>query len=357
MNNETLQTAADWVARGDDVALATVVRTYRSAPRPIGSVFAVSSSGEMAGSVSGGCVEGDIYGAAQELFAAATAGPRLIHYGITDDLALEVGLACGGELWVSLDRYRPPPQLRRGAIATAFGGDQNGASIVVDVDANTTTGDLAGPLRATAEAAAAEAIALERSQALDLEGEVTLFIESIHPAPRVVVVGAVDTAEALCRMARTLGWRTAIVDPRGKFATKERIPSADAILGSWPDVAYPELGLEPADHLVVLTHDPKIDDPAISLALTAGVGYVGALGSRRTQEKRNARLRASGNTDEQLGRIYGPVGLDIGAHSPAETAVAILAEIIGYRSGRGGQPLRQTSGSIHPSDEPETPPR
>ena len=353
MNDETLDTAAAWAARGDDVAVATVVRTYRSAPRPIGSVFAVSSAGEMAGSVSGGCVEGDIYQAAQALFQGEGEAPRLIHYGISDDLALEVGLACGGELWVSLDRWQPRPVLRRGAVAHVFGGEQHGRSLTHDADTGETTGDLEGALRATAEAAIAEAVATETSSATDLEGDVTLFVESFHPAPRVVVVGAVDTAEALCRMARTLGWRTAVVDPRGKFATKERMPSADVLLDAWPDKAYPELVLEAADHVVVLTHDPKIDDPAISLALDAGAGYVGALGSRRTQEKRNARLRESGNTDEQIARIHGPVGLDIGAHSPAETAVAILAEIIAYRSGRSGQRLKDTTGRIHPTDEPD----
>lgn len=351
MNDETLATAAEWAARGDDVALATVVRTYRSAPRPIGSVFAVSSSGEMAGSVSGGCVEGDIYGAAQSLFKGEGESPRLIHYGISDDLALEVGLACGGELWVALDRWQPRPALRRGAVAHVYGGDQHGRTLQFDADTGETTGDLAGDLRATAEAAIAEAVATETSSATDLEDGVTLFVESHHPAPRVVVVGAVDTAEALCRMAKTLGWRTAVVDPRGKFATAERMPSADALVEAWPDAGYPEIALEAADHLVVLTHDPKIDDPAISLALDAGVGYVGALGSRRTQEKRNARLLESGNTEEQIARIHGPVGLDIGAHTPAETAVAILAEIIAYRSGRSGQRLKDTSGRIHPTDE------
>lgn len=351
MNDETLQTAATWAARGDDVALATVVRTYRSAPRPIGSVFAVSSSGEMAGSVSGGCVEGDIYGAAQELFRGAGEAPRLIHYGITDDLALEVGLACGGELWVSLDRYRPRPDLRRGAIARSFGGEQNGRALVFDADAELLTGDLEGALRATAEAGIAEAVATETSSAIDLADGSTLFVESVHPAPRIVVVGAVDTAEALCRMAGTLGWRTAVVDPRTKFGTAERMPSADVLLTSWPDKAYPELGLEAADHLVVLTHDPKIDDPALSLALAVGVGYVGALGSRRTQDKRNERLLASGSTAEQVARIHGPVGLDIGAHTPAETAVAILAEIVAYRSGRSGRHLKDTTGRIHPSGE------
>ena len=351
MNDETLQTAAAWAARGDDVAVAQVVRTYRSAPRPIGSAFAVSSSGEMAGSVSGGCVEGDIYGAAQRIFRGEDEAPRLIHYGISDDQAFEVGLACGGELWVALDRWRPRPALRRGAIAHVYGGADHGRTLVRDADAGLTTGDLEGPLRVVAEAAIDEAIATESSSAADLEDGVTLFVESIHPAPRVVVVGAVDTAEALCRMARTLGWRTAVVDPRGRFATPERIPSADALLASWPDVAYPELALEPADHLVVLTHDAKIDDPSLTLALQAGVGYVGALGSRRTQEKRNERLREAGCTDEQIARIHGPVGLDIGAHAPAETAVAILGEIIAYRSGRSGRHLKDTTGRIHPGDE------
>jgi xanthine dehydrogenase accessory factor len=352
MNDETRATADAWAARGDAVAIATVVRTYRSAPRPIGSVFAVSSTGEMAGSVSGGCVEGDIHLAAQELLGGADEGPRLIHYGISDDLALEVGLACGGELWVALDRLRPRPSLRRGAIAIAYGGPQNGRSLVRDEDAGTLEGDLEGALREAAEAMIAEAVATESSRAEDLEDGAMLFVESVHPAPRVVVVGAVDTAEALCRMARTLGWRTAVVDPRGRFATAERIPSADAIEVAWPDAAYPSLELEAADHVVVLTHDPKIDDPSLRLALQAGVGYVGALGSRRTQEQRNARLRASGCTEEQVARIHGPVGLDIGAHTPAETAVAILAEIIAYRSGRSGQPLRATTGRIHPTDEP-----
>jgi len=225
--------------------------------------------------------------------------------------------------------------------------------VVFDADTGEAAGDLAGALRAEADRLIAEAVATEASCAVDLADGVTLFVESVHPAPRVVVVGAVDTAEALCRMARTLGWRTAVVDPRGKFATAERIPSADVIEAAWPASAYPAIALEAADHVVVLTHDPKIDDPAIAQALAAGCGYVGALGSRRTQEKRNERLRESGCTDAQIGRIHGPVGLDIGAHSPAETAVAILAEIIGWRSGRGGQPLRQTSGRIHPTDEPE----
>ena len=152
------------------------------------------------------------------------------------------------------------------------------------------------------------------------------------PSPRLVVVGAVDTADSLCRMAGALGWRTVVIDPRGAFATAERIPSAGELVVKWPEEGYDEIELRPEDHVVVLTHDPKLDDPAISGALRRGVGYVGALGSRRTQEKRRDRLRESGITDEQLERISGPVGLDIGAHTPEETAVSILAEIVAVRA-------------------------
>jgi xanthine dehydrogenase accessory factor len=166
-----------------------------------------------------------------------------------------------------------------------------------------------------------------------------------------VVVGAVDTADSLCRMAAALGWRTVVIDPRRAFATPERIPSAGELVIKWPEEGYDQIELRPEDHVVVLTHDPKLDDPAIAGALRRGVGYVGALGSRRTQDKRRDRLRASGVSDEQLERIAGPVGLDIGAHTPEETAISILAEIVGSRTGRHGGRLREAKGRIHVVDE------
>ena len=170
-----------------------------------------------------------------------------------------------------------------------------------------------------------------------LDDEGLIFAEALVPAPRLVVVGAVDTADSLCRMTGALGWRTVVIDPRSAFATPERIPSADEIVVKWPEEGYDEIELRPEDHVVVLTHDPKLDDPAISGALRRGVGYVGALGSRRTQEKRRDRLRESGISDEQLSRVSGPVGLDLGAHTPEETAISILAEIIAVRAGRDGR--------------------
>ena len=353
MNEDTLATIAAWVGEGQQVAVSQVVKTYRSAPRPIGSLFAVSSGGQMAGSVSGGCVEGAIYGEAQELFADPAHGPKLLYYGISDELAGEVGLACGGEIWVSLSLQTERPAIRRGAIVTAVTGPQAGRRLVVDDDRGAVEGDLEEPMREAAMAAVVDALAEESSRSLDLGAQGMLFIEAICPPPRLVIVGAVDTAEEVCKLARQLGWRTAVIDPRSKFATADRIPHADVIDSRWTDDAYPAVGLEAADHVIVLTHDPKVDDPAIAAALTMGCGYVGALGSRRTQALRKERLREAGVPQADLDRLYGPVGLDIGAHTPAETAVSIVAEVIGHRAGRTGRHLVRTSGRIHPTEEPE----
>jgi xanthine dehydrogenase accessory factor len=351
MNEDTLKTIEQWRGEGHRVAVSQVVRTYRSAPRPVGSIFAVSSHGKMAGSVSGGCVEGAIYGEAQELFAEAAPGPKLLHYGISDELAGDVGLACGGELWVSLAEVADRPALRRGAIVTAVTGPQAGGRLVVDVDAGTTETDLRGAIRDAAASAAAEAVEREESASVDLGDEGLLFVESVHPAHRLVIVGAVDTAEEVCKLARQLGWRSVVIDPRAKFATAERLPSADVIIGRWPQDAYPEIDLEREDSVIVLTHDPKVDDPAIEAALRAQVSYVGALGSRRTQGLRNERMLALGLDAADVDRIYGPVGLDIGAHTPAETAVSIVGEVIAHRSGRSGRQLVATTGRIHPTSE------
>jgi xanthine dehydrogenase accessory factor len=190
------------------------------------------------------------------------------------------------------------------------------------------------------------------SRVLEHGGE-KVFAEVFGPPPRLVVVGAVDTAEALCRAAKALGWRTAVADARARFATRERLPSADELVVGWPDDAYARLGLGYGDAVVVLTHDEKFDVPAIAGALAADVSYVGALGSRRAQEARRERLREAGVADEDLARIHGPCGLDVGAESPAETAVSILAEILAVRAGRDGGHLRDAKRRIHAEREPE----
>jgi xanthine dehydrogenase accessory factor len=353
MNEDTLRTIEQWRSEGHRVAVSQVVRTYRSAPRPVGSIFAVSDHGKMAGSVSGGCVEGAIYGEAQDLFATAGAPPRYLHYGISDELAGDVGLACGGELWVSLIEAAERPQLRRGAIVTAITGPQAGRRLVFDADTDGADGDLEGAVRNAALDAARDAVEHEESGSTDLGDEGLLFVEAVHPAHRLVIVGAVDTAEEICKLARQLGWRTVVIDPRTKFATAERMPHADEIIGSWPQDAYDQVALERADSVIVLTHDAKIDDPALEWAIRGGASYVGALGSRRTQGLRQERLVEAGLAREDVERIYGPVGLDIGAHTPAETAVSIVSEVIAHRSGRTGRALVATSGRIHPTTEPE----
>jgi xanthine dehydrogenase accessory factor len=348
MNDDTLRTADLWRTRGDAVALATVVRTRRSAPRPLGSKFAVGSRGEMAGSVSGGCVEGAVVHEAQSVLEGGP--PKLVFYGIANDEAWDVGLACGGEIWVWIERYEGwETPAERAARVTVINGDHAGTHAFVTADG--ATGEVPAELADAILAAGEEAISAERNQTVLLDEEGLIFAEALVPSPRVVVVGAVDTADALCRMAGALGWRTVVVDPRSAFATAERIPSANEIVVKWPEEGYDEIGLRPEDHIVVLTHDPKLDDPAISGALRRGAGYVGALGSRRTQEKRRDRLRESGISDEQLARISGPVGLDIGAHTPEETAISILAEIIAVRAGREGGRLRDSKGRIHVVDE------
>ena len=167
----------------------------------------------------------------------------------------------------------------------------------------------------------------------------------------MVIVGAVDTSEAVCKIAAILGWRTVVIDPRAKFATRERLPSAQEIVVAWPDEAFDRIGLERADSVIVLTHDPKVDDPAISEALRRGASYVGALGSRRTQATRRERLAEAGVPEADLDRVHGPVGLDIGADTPQETAVSIVAEVIGARAGRSGRNLTATTGRIHATVE------
>jgi xanthine dehydrogenase accessory factor len=348
MNEDTLRTADSWRTRGDEVALATVVRTRRSAPRPLGSKFAVGSRGEMAGSVSGGCVEGAVVAEAQSVLKGGP--PKLVFYGIANDEAWDVGLACGGEIWVWIERYdgwETPAE--RAARVTVINGDHAGTHAFVTEDG--VTGEVPEELADQILAAGEEAISAERNQTVLLDEDGLIFAEALVPSPRLVVVGAVDTADSLCKMAGALGWRTVVVDPRGAFATAERIPSAGQLVVKWPEEGYDEIELRPEDHIAVLTHDPKLDDPAISGALRRGVGYVGALGSRRTQEKRRDRLRESGISEEQLARISGPIGLDIGAHTPEETAVSILAEIIAVRAGREGGRLRDAKGRIHVLDE------
>ena len=296
-----------WRARGDaNVALATLVSAQGSAPRPLGSKLAVSEQGELAGSVSGGCVENEVYEEATAVLASGA--PKLLSYGISDEQAWSAGLPCGGEIEVFVER----PEW--GELERIFAAIDSGERVT-------------------------------RTTVLDESGR--LFVEELGPPARLIVYGAVDTAEFLCRAAKELGWRTVVADARSRFATRDRIPSADELYVEWPDQVFEREPPDAATAVVVLSHEDRFDIPALTGALRSDAFYVGALGSRRNQERRRERLLEAGLGEDDLERISGPTGLDIGAESPAETALSILGEILAVRSGRTGGRLRETRGRIH----------
>jgi xanthine dehydrogenase accessory factor len=332
---EVLPELERWRSRGDRVAMARVVATRRSAPRPVGSKLIVSESGELAGSVSGGCVESEVVEAAREVLAGGE--PRLLTFGISDDLALSVGLPCGGEIdvWVS----EPDVELLEQLAGVAR--EERRAVDFIDLDDGTEKlvpeGD--NPV-------ADEVIRGGHSKVLELHGR-KVFADVFGPPPRLLVYGAVDTADALCAAARGLGWHTIAADARARFATPERLPNAHEILVAWPEETLAQVQPDHTTAVVVLTHDDKFDIPMLVGTLTTDAFYVGALGSRRNQERRRELLLEAGVDESALERINGPAGLDIGAHSPAETALSILAEIMAVRAGRDGGPLRSAGGRIH----------
>ena len=283
--DDVLAKAEEWRAEGEDVALATVVATRRSAPRPLGSKLAVTRSGRLFGSVSGGCVEADVAERAKAVLDGEA--PRVVSYGIEDEEAWTVGLPCGGEIDVFLERFAGAPPIERGTSFVVVEGADAGRRWTEDERAHT-----------------------------ELRGEV--FAESVGPPPRLVAVGAGDIAEALCALAKPLGWRTLVVDPRPGLATRERVPSADELVVAWPD----ELEVDEETAVVSLVHEERLDLPALRKGVEGGAFYVGALGSRRAQEKRAEKL------GELATRVRGPVGIDLGGETPAEIALEILAEIL-----------------------------
>jgi len=324
-----------WRARGDRIALARVVATRRSAPRPVGSKLIVSETGELAGSISGGCVESEVVEAAREVLAGGE--PRLLTYGISDELALSVGLPCGGEIDVWVDEPDPPLLAELADVARA----ERRAVFFVDLDDGTQRLVLDGD-----NDVADELIRSGHSKVVDLHGR-RVFADVFGPPPRLFVYGAVDTADALCAAAKAIGWRTIVADARGRFATRERLPHADEILVAWPEEALAQVAPNHTTAILVLTHDDKFDLPLLTGALATEAYYIGALGSRRNQERRRERLLEAGVDEADLERISGPAGLDIGAHTPAETAVSMLAEIMAVRASRDGGRLRDSAGRIH----------
>ena len=343
-----------WRAAGEPVALATVVETWGSAPRPTGSRLALTAKGQIAGSVSAGCVENAVIEAGVETLA--TGRPKLLRFGVADDTAWSVGLACGGTIEVFVERLEPArfDLLRTevlaerpvAAVTVVRGPDALlGRSLVRRAD-GTVHGEIGGGLDAAARDAAGAALSTGSSRRLEIgeDPRVELFVEVLRPSPRLIIVGGVHIAMALVALSRTLGFRTVIVDPREAFGNRQRFPDADAVVTEWPDRALERLAPDGATAIVVLTHDPKLDDPALTLALASPAFYVGALGSRRTQEKRRVRLRAAGVAEDRLARLHAPIGLDLGGRSPEEIALAIVAEIVRVRH-HGADPKTESAPS------------
>jgi xanthine dehydrogenase accessory factor len=338
---------SQWVARGDRVALATVVDVRRSAPRPPGAKMAVNEHGEIAGAVSGGCVEGAVVEIADGVIRGGA--PQLTRFGIADEQAWDVGLPCGGEIDVWVQAYEPgrfgqiASEGGRAAEVTALDGARPGTKLLVEAD-GARSGSLGAPeLDDEAARIAAELLWAERSERRD-----ALFFDVVAPSPRLIIFGAVDVAASLCRLAVAAGWRPYVVDPRKRFAAADRFPDAVEVIAGWPEEAFGRLGgIDRATSIVVLTHDPKLDDAALQIALRSEARFVGAMGSRRAQASRRERLLAAGLSDEELARLSAPLGLDLGAVSGEETALSILAEVVAARHGHDGGRLAHARGRIH----------
>lgn len=309
------ETALDWHEAGQGAALATVIATWGSAPRPAGSQLAVSGTGDMMGSVSGGCVEAAVL--LEALAAIQDQTPRILRYGVSDDTAFGLGLACGGQIEVLVEPIGTGPKAFAPDLLRALVAARSARAPVACVtDPRTWARDL------VPASDMAQRFHEDRS-GRDAEGR---MITLHNPPPRLIVVGAVHIAQVLLPMARLAGYATVLIDPRAVFASAARFPDETIVL-DWPDAALAALGLDARTAVVTLSHDAKLDDPAIIASLGADVFYLGCLGSTRTHAKRLDRLRAAGLSAQQLDRIHAPVGLDIGARSPAEIALAILAQI------------------------------
>ena len=329
-----------WGTEAEPLSLATVVKTWGSAPRPAGAKMVVSADGRIAGSVSGGCVEAAVIEAAQG--TSKTGKPRLMSFGVADDTAWAVGLACGGAIEVFVEApdaagLAELASLSTGdataAVATVLGGPDLGRRLFLR-GGGPVRGTLKGDLAQKVASAARAALADGKSTRLSV-AETDVFIDVLRPAPRLVIVGGVHIAIPLTQMARSLGYRTIVVDPRPAFGSADRFPQAHEIIPAWPDEALRGIGLNAESAVAVLTHDPKLDDPALQAALVSPAFYVGALGSKQTQAKRRERLLAAGLTESQVARLRAPIGLDLGGKSPEEIAVSVLAQIVAVRNGRG----------------------
>ncbi|HEX6468007.1 MAG TPA: XdhC/CoxI family protein [Streptosporangiaceae bacterium] len=366
---DVLDDIVTWYRDGETFGLATVVNTFRSAPRPPGAAMAVSPGGEVVGSVSGGCVEGAVYELAQSVIESGE--PVVQRYGVSDDDAFAVGLTCGGIIDLIVEPINPASfpefedvagSIRRRepvAVATVVSGPGSvGARRVIWPDrsagslapGSTYAARLDAAVDDDARGMLAQGLTGQRHYGRQGErrlDELTVFVHSFAPPPRMLVFGAIDFAAAVARVGKFLGYHVTVCDARPVFATPKRFPEADEVVVKWPHRFLAEVEVDSRTVICVLTHDPKFDVPILLEALKTDAGYIGAMGSRRTHDNRTARLKEEGMTGEQLSRISSPIGLDIGARTPEETAIAIAAEIIALHTGHSGGRLAARSGPIH----------
>ena len=318
---EILDELRAWNESNEQIALATVVETWGSSPRPLGSRMAVTRSGKMAGSVSNGCIEGAVFEEAQKVLKSGE--PKIAAFGVADDVAFEVGLACGGHIEVFVQPLAPAQK----RLITALAKDEPATmrTNLVSGEVEVVEGDP------------------QMSGLARRDGD--WFIQPFRRTPHLVVIGAIHIAIPLHRLAKLMGYRVTVIDARAKFATHERFPDADELIVSWPDEALAKLKLDSSTYVVILTHDPKFDLPALRGVLGKPVGYIGAIGSRKTNQNRFDALRREGFTEDQLGRVHGPIGLDLGGRGAEETALGILAEITAVRFGGSGASMREVRAS------------
>jgi len=343
---EVLPDLIRWLGQGEQPGLATVISTWGSAPRGVGAKMAFTSGGKLSGSVSGGCVEGAVFEAGQHVLKTGNA--TLLHFGVADETAFEVGLACGGNIEVFVKKLDPATfkvlneAMQAGkpiANVTVIQGPQElVGQELVSSGQKITAGSFGSELNDVASRLAQEALEAEQSKSilLPLPGgvEARLFVDAIVPEPTLVMIGGVHIAITLAALAKALGYRTVVIDPRRAFGSQERFPNVDLLIQEWPEQAFQRVSLTRSTCVALLTHDPKIDDPALKIVFETPVFYIGALGSQSTHQKRRQRLGAQGVTSVQLDRLHAPIGLDLGGKTPEETALAVMAEIIAVRHGR-----------------------
>jgi xanthine dehydrogenase accessory factor len=353
-----------WFDGGTRFALATVVGVRGSAPRQPGASMAVRADGEVVRSVSGGCVEGAVYELAQEVLR--TDEPVLQTYGISDEDAFSVGLTCGGILDILVRPVDAAVRPEFSAVAASIAAEQPVAlATVISGEASVAAQVAVWPDRVegTLGAGGLDIAVVDDARGMLAQGqtrirhygpngerrqdEVAVFVESFNPPPRMLVFGAIDFAAAVARIGKYLGYRVTVCDARPIFATEKRFPDADEVVCDWPHRFLANTTVDERTVIAVLTHDPKFDVPLLEVALRTPAGYIGAMGSRRTHDDRLARLRELGFADDDLARLRSPIGLDLGARTPEETAVSVAAEIVGLRWGGSGRPLGETAGAIH----------